>query len=182
VQHFNLKGLNVTIDLIPSNIPFYGLSSLTTERFERFGSSINPELQVILNGFDDPIIDQVSNFLSAPIKKVEIGLYSTQLSPEDLTLCAQLLRGSIINELEVKMSSGLLEYADASSLDVEIANAPIELPDAPIGYSPEAFVEELESLALSSVHLIDESFSSSRFFGLSRSFWENFLNEVRRTG
>ncbi|GMR57239.1 hypothetical protein PMAYCL1PPCAC_27434, partial [Pristionchus mayeri] len=77
--------------------------SLDMGRFERYGSSLDLKLRVLLKGPNDPIIEQVSGLLSTSINYVKINgfLYSRPLNAEDLSICAQLLRGSIIRSLEL---------------------------------------------------------------------------------
>ncbi|GMR56257.1 hypothetical protein PMAYCL1PPCAC_26452, partial [Pristionchus mayeri] len=89
---FGNGGLYVNIRPIPSNFLFYGLADLDSEPFHRRGQSDNPMLHVKLNNAEDLIFKKVSDLLSTSIKKVEINGYL--LSPENLSLVAQLLRGS----------------------------------------------------------------------------------------
>ncbi|GMR55404.1 hypothetical protein PMAYCL1PPCAC_25599, partial [Pristionchus mayeri] len=89
--------LGVIIHLIPSNSLFYGFSDLDSARFERLTKSV---IHVKLNGFQDPIFEKVSDLLSASIKNLEIN--GDLLSPENLSLIAQLLRGSKAKHLDMQ--------------------------------------------------------------------------------
>ncbi|GMR56256.1 hypothetical protein PMAYCL1PPCAC_26451, partial [Pristionchus mayeri] len=97
---FGNGGLYVNIRPIPSNFLFYGLADLDSEPFHRRGQSDNPMLHVKLNNAEDLIFKKVSDLLSTSIKKVEINGYL--LSPENLSLVAQLLRGSLVRYLDMQ--------------------------------------------------------------------------------
>ncbi|GMR52214.1 hypothetical protein PMAYCL1PPCAC_22409, partial [Pristionchus mayeri] len=86
--------------LYPSNLPFYGVSTLDSGRFTRLGHSIDPGLRVILNGPEDSVVDQVYDLLSSSINDAVI-LGMDFAAPADFSFCAHLLRNSTIFNLQL---------------------------------------------------------------------------------
>ncbi|GMR33060.1 hypothetical protein PMAYCL1PPCAC_03255, partial [Pristionchus mayeri] len=78
--------------LIPANLPFFGLETLDSGRYERWGTPGEPSVHVDVNGLEDPICEQVSDLLSSPIQRVNIYHGFAGLSPNYPPLCAHLLR------------------------------------------------------------------------------------------
>ncbi|GMR43584.1 hypothetical protein PMAYCL1PPCAC_13779, partial [Pristionchus mayeri] len=174
-------GLNVEIALFPTNLPFYDIANLDWERFERsLGDDDFPIIRVVLNGPDDPIIEQVSALFSSPLDAVILGSIGT-ISEANLSLSENMLRNSSIDLL----------YIDVQNLD-EIT-APLILSIAShtkiIRFSrinesqvadPAAFImdfiNQIDSLPIYSIKMCDNSGSSS-FFDIPNSFWEIFFNQ-----
>ncbi|GMR50693.1 hypothetical protein PMAYCL1PPCAC_20888, partial [Pristionchus mayeri] len=165
-------GLEVQIELIPSNFRFYGLKDLGLRRFLRRGRSNYPELHLKSNGTEDLIFEKISSLLSASIQKVYIS--GNYLSPEDYSLFAQLLRSSKIEYLEIPIyrvddtpAVSIIEIASRTKA-IALFMRKGQLSD------PASFIEQLDSLKLSSVRIKEHMFS---LIGLPPSFWENFFNE-----
>ncbi|GMR56295.1 hypothetical protein PMAYCL1PPCAC_26490, partial [Pristionchus mayeri] len=52
----------------------------------------------------------------------------------------------------------------------------------PLDFDTAAFIRKLDPLTLSSVHIEVDTWDSTSFAGLSRSFWEKFFNERLSSG
>ncbi|GMR33092.1 hypothetical protein PMAYCL1PPCAC_03287, partial [Pristionchus mayeri] len=77
----NKNGVIVEVSLIPSNLPFYDLTTRDSGRFERLGDSTIPYFRVAVNGPEDPIMD----------KMIYLNYGSF---PAGFIMAAQMLRGS----------------------------------------------------------------------------------------
>ncbi|GMR33283.1 hypothetical protein PMAYCL1PPCAC_03478 [Pristionchus mayeri] len=86
-------GVKVSIRLFRSNLSFYLLDNLDEKRLKRSNSSTN--LEVVLRGSKDPIIEKVIILLSTSIKDVDLW----RLSSQQLSMCEQLLRASTIDRI-----------------------------------------------------------------------------------
>ncbi|GMR57723.1 hypothetical protein PMAYCL1PPCAC_27930, partial [Pristionchus mayeri] len=176
-------GLDVEIILYPFNLPFYNLTILDMGRFKRtmIDFSRVPALQVTLTGPEDPLIDQLGEFLSTSIEEVWIGEYRRGLTPTDLSLCAKLLSASTIEDLQFE--SVTLDDVTAPLILSIISRASNLLHlwsyTKPLITDPAEFVRALFS---SSVGLVCIHNSSPLFVGLSNAFWEKFLNEKLSNG
>ncbi|GMR57721.1 hypothetical protein PMAYCL1PPCAC_27916, partial [Pristionchus mayeri] len=175
-------GLEVEIGHFPSNLPFYDLTRLDWGRIERLMYGDEPNLRVYLTGPEDPVIEQLSHFLSSFIKYVIIGEDGTlPLSSSDLSACAMLLQASTIGNLRFDYVP--LDETTAPSINSLIPrvtnNLSIKLDEKPQLTDYAAFIETLSSHSIGSVILRShENFSHpNTFFGLSRSFWKTFVNE-----
>ncbi|GMR56792.1 hypothetical protein PMAYCL1PPCAC_26987, partial [Pristionchus mayeri] len=93
----NTAGLELEISLFPSKIAFYDLANL--ERFKKSMEDDEPTLEVSLTGAEDPIIEQLAEFLSTSINFVHIYDYGSSFSSSDLSLFAELLASSTIKDL-----------------------------------------------------------------------------------
>ncbi|GMR55293.1 hypothetical protein PMAYCL1PPCAC_25489, partial [Pristionchus mayeri] len=174
--------LLVRISLFPSNLPFYNLATLDKGRFRRMRDNGSPDLVVEMNGAEDPILEKVISLLSTSISSVLIA--SSDLSSSHLSMCDQLLRSSTIGALKITS----VTFNDTTApLTLSIASNAMDLK---VGLTasrssqhlldPEAFISQLYSMPLlSSVSLFDLSYP---FFGLTDSFWENYLNEKLSKG
>ncbi|GMR31453.1 hypothetical protein PMAYCL1PPCAC_01648, partial [Pristionchus mayeri] len=169
------EGLFVVIELYPSNIPFYRLLDIESERFERFGDSSDPQLGVTLNGSEDPMIEQLSDLFSSPIKLSFVD-EQANFTPDDLPLCANLLRNSIISHLSLQIER-LDDNAVPSilSLASHIKDFDAIFPTVQLS-DPSSFITQLASVVSSSI-LMDRSSTASSFLGLPHSFWKKYLNE-----
>ncbi|GMR57242.1 hypothetical protein PMAYCL1PPCAC_27437, partial [Pristionchus mayeri] len=145
----------VQIELFSSNLPFYNLSYLNWSLFERYGSSLEPKLLVTLSGPNDPVVEQVSSFLSATINDSGIDDINNIFSPADLSLCLQLLRGSTLGCIFVECE---LDDTTVSSF-IEIASRAKEFELCSFKESqlsdPAAFVTQLASMDFTRVFLSD---------------------------
>ncbi|GMR57257.1 hypothetical protein PMAYCL1PPCAC_27452, partial [Pristionchus mayeri] len=81
--------------------------------------------------------------------------------------CIELQLDDIIAPSIIKIASHVKE------LKFNVRNQP-QLSD------PAAFIAQLDSLPITSVHITTRP--SSIFFGLSRTFWENYLNVKLSSG
>ncbi|GMR57706.1 hypothetical protein PMAYCL1PPCAC_27901, partial [Pristionchus mayeri] len=68
-------------------------------RFDRSLKDGCPALRVTVIGPEDPIIEQLADFLGSSIKEVSLGGDDNMLSSSDLSLCAKLLHSAIIKHL-----------------------------------------------------------------------------------
>ncbi|GMR52695.1 hypothetical protein PMAYCL1PPCAC_22890, partial [Pristionchus mayeri] len=168
--------LNVYMFLYPSNIPFYGLSSLDKGRFRMYSNSLDPRIKVILNGPQDSLVEQVSDMLSSCIKKAYIHGY--RFTPEDLSLCKHLLRDSTIPFLDISTKLDDTTAPIVLSLASHTEEFMLYYDDQLLS-DPANFVNQLASYPISSFLIVDWYTSTSSYFGLQNSFWEKFLNEVR---
>ncbi|GMR57235.1 hypothetical protein PMAYCL1PPCAC_27430, partial [Pristionchus mayeri] len=168
-------GTKIRINLIESNLPFHGLANLDWGRFERSYRSNGPALVVTLEGPQVPIWNQATTLLSSSIKNVHI--HGDPSNPTDLSICETLLRYSTIHTLSIMHklddtnTSSIINIASRSTEFIIAFDEDSQLAD------PASFITRLDSAGsavFSSIELID---SSSSFFGLPHSFWENYFNE-----
>ncbi|GMR57849.1 hypothetical protein PMAYCL1PPCAC_28044 [Pristionchus mayeri] len=172
-------GLKILLVFFPSNLPFLDLSKVDWGRFER--SMTSSYLEVTLNGPADPVIDQVIVFMSTTIQIVEIYDYDGWVVPsEDLSMCAQLLRGSTIDKCFIRdpMIDDISGPAIITISFPRVQEIVIQMGEDVTLSDPAAFIVQLDSLVASSVGLDD---LRKLFFGLPSSFWKNFLNEKLRS-
>ncbi|GMR38146.1 hypothetical protein PMAYCL1PPCAC_08341, partial [Pristionchus mayeri] len=179
-------GLLVKIGLFPSNLPFHDLSPLTSGRFQRSRHYGHAALKVLLTGPEDPLIEQLAEFLSSSIKDVIIGKNdSHRLSSFDLSICTRLLGSSTICELVFNYPT--LDDITAPfliSITSRVSNLlrfwfyKHQITD------PAAFLETLCSLPIKRTFIGSSilTINTRSFLGLSRSFWENFLSEKLSNG
>ncbi|GMR50692.1 hypothetical protein PMAYCL1PPCAC_20887, partial [Pristionchus mayeri] len=174
-------GLAATIHLIPSNLRFYGLVDLGSDRILRRGRSDAPVLHVKMNGTYDPLFEKVSDLFSSFIRRVAID--GNHLHPDYFEVFAQLLSGSIIGNL--KLTCCRVDDTTASSI-IEIASRAREISlvrDICWKLSdPAAFITQLDSLAISSIRIVHRMYTFIPFAGLPHSFWKKFFNERLSSG
>ncbi|GMR57234.1 hypothetical protein PMAYCL1PPCAC_27429, partial [Pristionchus mayeri] len=173
------EGLAVETFLVPSNLLFYGLSNLDSRRFMRSGSRICPRLLVTLNGTEDPAVEQLYGVVSGAIKEVEIFGW-IDLSPDDFSSISHLFRDSTIEKLQIRCTN--LDDTTASHIISIVSHVKVlrfSLAEESQLTDPSTFIIMLGSAVFSSIELID---SSSSFFGLPHSFWENYFNENLTNG
>ncbi|GMR57756.1 hypothetical protein PMAYCL1PPCAC_27954, partial [Pristionchus mayeri] len=179
----NSDGLEVYIDLFPSNVAFYDLANLGLERFKRTtGIWGTRTLKVTLTGLEDPIAEQLADFLSTSIKHVEIEENGGRLSSSDLYLCLKLLGESTIEDLRFRFVN--LDYTMTPHVISILSRATkyvyIAVNKQPQFNDPAAFVQALYSSPVGDIGLFNHR--SPLFFGLPRAFWERFLNENLSNG
>ncbi|GMR56994.1 hypothetical protein PMAYCL1PPCAC_27189, partial [Pristionchus mayeri] len=190
------NGISVRIHFTNCNRLFDGLPILDLERFQR--STDTNKLCVIVNGPEDPIIEQVIPLLSVRINEVWIGNYRIPFSAQDLSLIAKLLNSSTIGTLPI----GFLELNDATAPSVisigsrAMYELDIVLPWGAELTDPYAFITQLASIGVATLVLTDIPFNhalannrdyrggyrGSCFFGLSHSLWEKFFDEKLANG
>ncbi|GMR56986.1 hypothetical protein PMAYCL1PPCAC_27181, partial [Pristionchus mayeri] len=179
-------GLLVKIGLFPSNLPFHDLSPLKSGRFHRSRCYGHPALNVLLTGPEDPLIEKLAAFLSSPIKDVIIGKNdSHRLSSADLSICTRLLGSSTICEL-------IFNYPTLDDITAPFLISITSRVTNLLRFwfykhritDPAAFVESLCSLPIKRTFLGSSimTINTRSFLGLSRSFWENLLNEKLSNG
>ncbi|GMR51802.1 hypothetical protein PMAYCL1PPCAC_21997, partial [Pristionchus mayeri] len=175
----NRDGMNVMIQLFPSNLPFHALDTLDLGRFQRFGGPPNPQLYAILNGLEDPIKDQVSGLISSCIKQAKVN--AANFSPSDFQQCSQMLQNSDIGTL-VFQTTRMGDEAASFILSLAARTEELEVHCHGAQLSnPASFITQLAFVA-SSALLVDFSFTPASFYGLSHSFWKKFLNEKLANG
>ncbi|GMR56977.1 hypothetical protein PMAYCL1PPCAC_27172, partial [Pristionchus mayeri] len=95
----NEAGLEVKITLFYSIIAFYDLANLDMERIKISSGDDELILEVTLTGREDPLFEQLAEFLSSCINVVHIYDLWGLLSSFDLLLFAELLASSTIEDL-----------------------------------------------------------------------------------
>ncbi|GMR51803.1 hypothetical protein PMAYCL1PPCAC_21998 [Pristionchus mayeri] len=132
-------------------------------------------LEVTLNGFEDPIQDQVSSLLSSCINSVRIDGWTFTLD-SDFPLYAHMLRNSTVVRPAFRVKR--LDDSTAAhihSLTPQAENIFIACSETQLS-APAIFIAKLTSDA-SAASMYDFSSSTSSFFNLTNSFWQKFLNE-----
>ncbi|GMR38137.1 hypothetical protein PMAYCL1PPCAC_08332, partial [Pristionchus mayeri] len=109
-------GLCLTISVFPSNLPFLDSSNLTEGRFTQLIGYTHPHLLLTLTGAEDPMVEQVFILIYGAIKEVEIIGWG-DISSNDLSLCANLLRNSIIDHFKL-ISTNLVETTISSIIGI----------------------------------------------------------------
>ncbi|GMR30984.1 hypothetical protein PMAYCL1PPCAC_01179, partial [Pristionchus mayeri] len=173
-------GLFVAIEPYPSNIPFYRLPVIESERFQRFGDYDDPEFFITLNGSEDPIVEQISELLSTNIKLAFVDEHFN-FTPDDLSLCASVLRNSSIGQLSMQIKR-LDDNAVPSILSLASHTKDFDSIIRTVQLSnPASFITQLSSSVSSSIQT-DRSSTATSFLGLPHSFWKKFLNEKLANG
>ncbi|GMR31397.1 hypothetical protein PMAYCL1PPCAC_01592, partial [Pristionchus mayeri] len=140
-------------------------------------------LRVALNGLEDPIVEQVSDFLSSSISATYIYFsdVTSHSSLPDYQLYTHFLRNSILARLVANVvtlddntASSILSVASHTK-DIRVNCREARLSD------PASFITSI-SLDVSSSSISDLSSNNSSFFGLPHSFWNTFLNEKLANG
>ncbi|GMR57845.1 hypothetical protein PMAYCL1PPCAC_28040, partial [Pristionchus mayeri] len=172
-------GLELTLELILTNLPFYDLHDLDWDRCHRGIDGSTPVLRVSITNANDPVVQQSTIFCSARIHE----LYGVGgVSAAYLSMCAQLLRASTFYELsisdphldDVTAPSIIAIASRARKISVHLNHQEVNLTDKI------AFVAQLDSLAASTVTLSERP-NRTGLFGLPSSFWTIFLNEKLRS-
>ncbi|GMR57842.1 hypothetical protein PMAYCL1PPCAC_28037, partial [Pristionchus mayeri] len=169
-------GLELTLELILTNLPFYDLHDLDWDRCHRGIDGSTPVLRVSITNANDPVVQQVVVLVSAPINSVVIAGWEGIFTSDDLQLCSQLFRASTIDHLvfpnamiDEKTAPCILSLAGrAKELSLFLVEHSLEISNAA------AFLNQLDSLDLS-LNVTDTY--STEFFGLSFDFWRTFLNQ-----
>ncbi|GMR57755.1 hypothetical protein PMAYCL1PPCAC_27950, partial [Pristionchus mayeri] len=178
-------GLVVEIRLFPSALSYYNLTSMDNTRFQRLRINGGPALRVVLTGPEDPIVDQLAGFLSSSIKKVTIGGYASESTPDFalLSLCAKILSASTIDNLKILLLI-LDGFSDPFIISI-IARVRNHLEilfyGQPSSVHSAAFITTLFSLSIRHVFLNNPNsmMHPDSFIGLPRSFWEqNILQQL----
>ncbi|GMR57707.1 hypothetical protein PMAYCL1PPCAC_27902, partial [Pristionchus mayeri] len=180
--------LEVYIRLFPSNISYYDLASLDNRRFQRLRFGGGPALRVMLTGPEDPIVDQLSDFLSSSIKSVKIGGYGidSTLDSSHLSLCANLLSASTMDHLKISLLN-LDGFSDPFIISI-IARVRNHLEifffGQPSYINSVAFITTLFSYSIRHVFLNNPNsiLHPDSFIGLPRAFWEQSFNEKLSNG
>ncbi|GMR57730.1 hypothetical protein PMAYCL1PPCAC_27925, partial [Pristionchus mayeri] len=176
-------GLEVEIGHFPSNLPFYDLTRLDWGRIERLMYGDEPNLRVYLTGPEDPVIEQLADFLSSPIKEVIIGRNDAdpRLSSSHLSMCAKLLGSSTMNKLvfnypiiDDTTAPLIISVASRVANHLRFRFSNLQIID------PAEFVRALFSSSFAHLRIFNTR--SYLFFGLDLTFWESFLNEHLSNG
>ncbi|GMR57737.1 hypothetical protein PMAYCL1PPCAC_27932, partial [Pristionchus mayeri] len=176
-------GLNVEIRLYPSNLAFYDLSKLDMRRWKRSMDNFirAPTLHATLTGLQDPIIEQMVEFLSSSTKYVSVA-ENRGLSPADLALSAKLLGASTIADLRFRLQNldDTMTPLIISFLSRVTETLSLSVTTQPQIYDPEAVIHALFSSSFAHLRIFNTR--SYLFFGLDLTFWESFLNEHLSNG
>ncbi|GMR52694.1 hypothetical protein PMAYCL1PPCAC_22889 [Pristionchus mayeri] len=173
-------GITVFIHLYPSNIPFYCLTTLDKERYNRLSSTV---LEITLEDHEDKNVNQLSDLFSSYIDHVHI--YGGELTPAEYLLGSQILSNSTIVKLQIfdtrlddDTAPHILSLVSRTK-KTEVAFYETRLSDSA------TFINRLSTVS-SSLSLIDISHRPVQipwyFFGLRHSFWSVFLNEKLANG
>ncbi|GMR57752.1 hypothetical protein PMAYCL1PPCAC_27947, partial [Pristionchus mayeri] len=103
------------------------------------------------------------------------------LRSSEFSLCAKLLKASIIGDLKIILENldGVVDPLIVFIIARARNHLEVLFYRQPQSIHSQAFIKTLFSFSISHVFLNNPSslFQSDSFIGLSRAFWEEFLNE-----